>query len=1485
MDPIACPAAEELAAFNLGDLSEIVLLAVADHLESCPRCQAKVRELDSLSDPVLVALRRPAGPAPDTPHGGEVSPGTLDAAARTGAAGPDGRLLHRLGDYRIVRELGRGGMGIVYEAEQVSLGRLVALKVLPAHAMLDPDRHQRFRREARAAARLHHTNIVPVFGVGQHEGLQYYVMQYIPGLGLNTVLAELRKVRPGDSPASLPARGPAGAVTGGPAAVAWGLRTGILRVGGPMSVDADTVRPPDSSGTQATHPQPAPLPIRAETASADVLATGGLRSGPSLRSYFINVARIGIQVAEALAYAHSQGILHRDIKPSNLLLDHQGTVWVTDFGLAKEVGDGEGLTHTGDLVGTLSYMAPERFGGSCDGRSDLYSLGLTLYELLTLCVAFEDADRNKLLQRVMQGTVPRPCKLVPEVPRDLETIVLKATSREPAHRYPSAADLAEDLKRFVDDKPIRARRVGPGERMARWGRRHPLQAGLLAALILAIGIGFFGISWGYWQAERARRNELQQRQEAEQSLYYSQIAQARLEWQANNVAGAEKLLDECQIERRGWEWRYLKRLCHADLVPGLGHEAWVWSVAFHPDGRRLASVGGGDPFYGNPGHTPQPGEVVVWDTRTGRKLLTLREQQHLVTSVAFSPDGRRLAAASWDQSVKLWDAETGALLKTFRDNATYASCLAFSPTGNALVTCDARGNGLVRDLVTEKEAIPLKGHTALIQAIAYAPDGRTVATASRDRTVRLWDPSTGTERHRLAGPGLSLAVAFSPDNRRVAAGGAEGVRVYDVVTGQQVYELVDQQTVHAVAFSPDGHYLASGGEDAAIRIWDAERGRRVLVLCGHRQTVTCLHFSPDGRRLASGGWDGAVKIWDATRNPESVLLLDRPYHSFQGLAWKDEGRQVALTGNMGSELVCVEAATGVVRQDQAVDITHWYEAPAAKGAFDERARWLATVSRLDASVVTLTAVETGKEVGRLHGHRVPLRQLAFSPDGRRLASGGTGPAPERTAEVNVWELTADGAPPAGPLHVFARNHLLVLGLAFSPDGQRLALAGRRLSPEGDAGLLSTIRVLDVATGQEVFETDVAGDMICGLAFSPDNRTLAAIGMRHGTLLMHDWTTGRDTRTQAGVGTAGDLTFSPDGARIAIAGRALVKILDATTAREVLTLRPPLPVEGDPGSSPKVRFSPDGERLVVNMGADAICLWDARALSPDEREAEARGFLWHVQNALNPDPFGRDFHLRQVARREPLETALRLERGRLFTSLGRFDQAAADFKRVLDEAPSLTEHWLARGDLFCRFGHWDEAAADYARGLALDGARPDSGQAHLQACVLVTRKDRQGYRQLCERLQQRFKEWGDGEAAFLVARIGGLAPDGSPDGSRQAQLIRQAQTLTPSGQSGSAYNCALGRAYYRAGQYRTALPYLQQSLDQSIHWAGHCLAWPLLAMCHYRLGQVDEARMWLAKAQAFTRIPPEAVFPDWFDFLVLRREAETLLSKERSPERE
>jgi serine/threonine protein kinase len=393
--------------------------------------------------------RREGGPAS--------SPGEDDSAG----LGP-------LGDFQIVREIGRGGMGVVYEAVQRSLGRRVALKVLPLAAMMDPRHLQRFHNEARAAASLHHTNIVPVYFVGCDRGVHYYAMQYIEGQTLAALVRQLQQAAGKKAPPTAPV------------------------------ADADRTTAYAAPGAAAS-----PGEDTAPAARQSTLAPSSARG----REHYRRVAEWGVQAAEALEHAHQTGVVHRDVKPANLMLDAAGKLWVTDFGLAHFQQGDAGLTLTGDLVGTLRYMSPEQALAQrvvIDHRTDVYSLGATLYELLTLAPVFAGDDRQELLRQIAFEEPKSPRRRNTRIPEELDTIVLKAIEKNPADRFPTAKALADDLRRFLEDKPIHAKRPSPFARLRRWGSRHgtALWAGFMTLLVIAIVLGASNaLVWWLWQGK------------------------------------------------------------------------------------------------------------------------------------------------------------------------------------------------------------------------------------------------------------------------------------------------------------------------------------------------------------------------------------------------------------------------------------------------------------------------------------------------------------------------------------------------------------------------------------------------------------------------------------------------------------------------------------------------------------------------------------------------------------------------------------------------------------------------------------------------------------------------------------------------------------------------------------------------------------------------------------------------------------------------
>jgi eukaryotic-like serine/threonine-protein kinase len=452
-----------------------------------------------------------------------------------------------LGDFQIVREVGRGGMGIVYEAVERSLKRRVALKVLGPNVAGSQKQIQRFNREAEAAARLHHTNIVPVYGIGEENGLHFFAMQFIDGVPLSDVICRvggrslrrdgssgsgsladrlLAPVTADDSPQIESGENGNGNFTRQFNAeyAAQVLLSGTLK-------DRTLAALGDSTSDRCLNREDGPVAgavavgrAATRSAEAEILTTDDAKLPAISTKYWRSVARIGADVADALHYSHQHGVLHRDIKPANLMLDHQGVVWVTDFGLARHE-DQEGITKTGDIVGTLRYMAPEQFNGESNSRSDIYSLGLTLYELLALRPAFEESRHGPLISQKTSSMPPGLRSINGDIPRDLETITQKACATNPADRYTTAGELANDLRRFLDDRPVLARRATVAEQFVRWARRNPVVASLSGATVTLLATVAIVFAVGKYRTQAAldivevQKSQLQERQsQLDQSL-------------------------------------------------------------------------------------------------------------------------------------------------------------------------------------------------------------------------------------------------------------------------------------------------------------------------------------------------------------------------------------------------------------------------------------------------------------------------------------------------------------------------------------------------------------------------------------------------------------------------------------------------------------------------------------------------------------------------------------------------------------------------------------------------------------------------------------------------------------------------------------------------------------------------------------------------------------------------------------------------------
>jgi eukaryotic-like serine/threonine-protein kinase len=1327
-----------------------------EYIERYPALAAEIKEVF----PAMAMMEKIA-----------VADESLDSSSQqSGGKTPTRRALQQLGDYRIIRQIGHGGMGLVYEAEQVSLGRHVALKVLPDKALLDPKHKRRFEREAKAAAKLHHTNIVPVFGVGEHEGLPYYVMQFIQGLGLDAVLVEMQRMQPGAAPV------PSGLPTSGEmrvarrdisaALVARSLMTGEfqssasdgpVRAADPRPAILATVDEPAECGVgvgslaskEVSGPAPHHSSLSTPTGhSADSLTassssitlpapTGsGSKAAVKKHNYWQSVAHIGRQVADALDYAHKQGVLHRDIKPSNLLLDLRGTVWVTDFGLAKVSGpgaEGDNLTHTGDILGTLRYMPPEAFNGRSDARGDIYSLGLTLYEMLILRPAYQEKGRHKLIKQVTTEEPVALDRVNEQIPRDLVTIIHKAIDREPSRRYATAVDFASDLQRFLDDEPILARRQTQLERCVRWARHNPgiaaLGAILTAVLVLATITSLIVASRmanlarseaqsadderrSHQEAVVARKREADQRIKAEAAeetgrklLYTTDMQLAPFVWRDDRTTAeqvrvllAKHIPDESRKDEdpssfpkpdlRGFEWHYYQHLLESNAAVFSEHGVAITDIAFASNGQLVT--------------LDQNGQVRRWDMDSQDEDTRSRRDLPSARVGALSPNGR-LAALAEGSKVHVLDTATGK--ETFRfDSATHRlRRLLFSRDGDRLVIfdkkirwCNASGGEVIASVDQQFNnvySLALSADGRTLAVVGYGRSGQQFSIFRLDTTARTLTP-LATD----VGAGSTLyASALSPDGRRVAVGAklSGSVFVYDTATGRSIarHESAHASPVSAMAFSGDGAKLVTADAEGTIKIWaDAEKlssnSVALLTLKGHRGAIRTVGFSSDGKQAASVGIDKTARVWDL----ENAGAAIRPLEGTSKVGWfvarySSDGQWIACAG--GSRVRLWDAATGrLVRELSAGDKSSIYSV--AFSPTNNRLLAVGHGGQAGVSYVALWDIDAGTQLARLPGATdLPDFQvdedsgavgaLAFSPDGKCLAAGFGSKkmfvSNGRLHPLKVWDV--------GTRRLIRRlngHRGYCVSLDFSRDGKLLASGSR----DGTAIIWSTETWKATRTLANPDKNSLGGQsgqpgMVEDVAFSPDSKTLA-LASREGNVQLLDVASGKLETLKGHSSAANAVAFSPDGRTLASGSSdRTVRLWNVQTRRQLMQLDSGR-VELGPVRT--LAFSPDGKHLLA--GGSSTAFWSAAPIvwNDSDRAAEKLRLLLQ-SNADFPSrirmlPDNRRVHeaLEKLDSNDVrVQAALSATRANWHASRQEWRQAAQAFEQLKTVAPHKPETWF------------------------------------------------------------------------------------------------------------------------------------------------------------------------------------------------------------------
>ena len=782
--------------------------------------------------------------------------------------------------------------------------------------------------------------------------------------------------------------------------------------------------------------------------------------------FFRSVAQIGRQAAQGLAYAHARGIVHRDIKPSNLLLDTEGVVWITDFGLAK--ADDDGMSASGDILGTLRYMAPERFRGEGDARADIYALGLTLYELLTLRPAYESTDRLHLIERIKNEEPARPRSIDPQIPRDLETIVLKAIDKHPDHRYPTAAALAEDLRRFLADEPIKARQISTSERYWRWARRNPAVATLggvlTAVLVMATIVSFFMVARFAKFAEDANNSATSERG-------------ARLEADGARAAAVEASETAETARAAALAETYRATLSEVKALRA-GHQlGWrdealadLARMAVMPTARRdLAEL--------RTEAVASVGEFGV------KEVARFAVSGYGAFSIDFSPDSGTLVTATGDGNLDLWDVparkhlrryvgvaspDTGSLAKGGLARFLHDGDLGYLDSGGRVAFLDRSARKTTRMPIVRGKARAIR--------LTVDPTGRCLAIGWNDGHIDLHEADTGSLRRSIVWDGSSNFV-LSRDGEWLALQGPWLVRLVPTNPELRAFDLQQHSgDLSVLAFSPDGSRLATV-EDRAVVVWDLTSRRELLRLSGHKETITAVAFSPDGSLIATSCGDAMTRIWDA-QDGRPLTSIPGPWY-MQSVAFSPDGAYLAASSQSG--LVCLYHLEG--RREQRRLIGHKFGVH--RLVFHPSLPRL--VSSSDDHAVILWDAASARELVRSVVHDVYVTGLAISPDGTSIAS--TRGASKRGDDYSIRLTDATSGVLKGRL---AGNTWGVGTLAFDPTGRRIA--------SGDS--VGTFLLMEVATGKPLRREDLGNSGVSSLVFLDGGRSLL-VGQVDGTLNLFD----------------------------------------------------------------------------------------------------------------------------------------------------------------------------------------------------------------------------------------------------------------------------------------------------------------------------------------------------------------------------------------------
>jgi len=1246
-----------------------------------------------------------------------------------------------LGDFRLLRELGRGGMGVVFLAEQVALQRQVALKVLAASFGATSDQVASFRREATAVARLQHPGIVRVHTVGEASGVHFFAMDFVDGQSLRQRLDALAAAGGGASLGVLPGRG---------------------------------------------HPA--------------------------------EVAELGARVAEALAFAHRHGLVHRDVKPQNILLGDDGSVRLVDFGLAKDLAQ-TALTRTGELKGTPLYMSPEQVQAdpaAVDERTDVYSLGVVLYECLTRRRPFSGTSVEQVLHQIVTVEPPAVRRLAPEVPRDLETICHRAIEKNPRRRYRGAAELAADLRRFLQMAPIAAVPAGAVTRAGRWVVRH--RATSIGAAVALVALAVYGVATAMEGArqraeahgELEAADALRRAGKIEAALQHALRAAALRPYDREVRAGVETFQELWAVEQqharlqRAWAegvqmlgrstsvleadpgQALVLAAAAAQQAPALladtlstndallaalrknrelrtfvGHREAVGSAALDVSGTRVVTAG-------------DDWTARLFDAESGDELAVLQHAD-VVHAAVFDPRGERIATACADRRARVFRLGDRQVVLVLAASAE-VRCLAFSPDGDRVATGAGDGSVAVWDAATGALLRTFHGHTEAVRAVQFSADGRLLVTAADDRTFRVVELPSGVLRFASLPAGSPLTSAcFTPDAAVVVTSGASA-RCIDIATGKERWRLPHAETVVAAAFAAVPARCATACVDGVARVFDCASGECVATLRGHHGALRAVTFARDGSTLLTSADDGTARLWSLAPDPGAGML--QSHRNVRGFAFSPDGASFAAAMHDGTVRIGDSATGGTLASWKAGDVelvppvvfdvsgqrllaaasdrtVRLYDRASGREAVLSGHAGAVTCARFDPAGATVATCALDDALrtfdardGRLIARATApgIRALEFADRGQRLIGV---PAGRYWSEGEEHEVPA---PPGSALAVWSAADLAVLA-PLPRERVYHVTAG----PNSDRLLVATLdAVVLLALRSEQPPVVVAPGLAHCAAFSRDGRTLA-VGLHDGRALLVDGTTGEVRATLRGhADWIGSVAFSPAGDGV------LTASLDRTARIWNVANAVPARVIAHDDAVVECAWSPCGRYVATRTRSGELQLAPARLLDVALARVPRRLSLAERERLGLLDDMERRAHVLVE---------------RLFAQL----VVAADVEARL------------RGDLVL-----DEPLR--AAALAVAAGRADRPW----------------------RLEQR--AWG-------VVRD----PAAGDQAWREALRIAEvAQRLAP-----EQARCArtLGAALFRLGRDAEAEPWLVAAAAKAPHLAS---AWAFLALVHHRQGHAAQA---------------------------------------------